>query len=110
MKRIQNGIFLNDRRTLTDADDLLAINLEYLYAEPEIKRVRTKKIGSGTKLVEPVFVEEDVEIGANCQIGPGVYIEKNVSIGDDVLLENSVVLRKTTIPADTVLHNNIIYR
>jgi len=103
-----NGIFLKNRLTLTTAEDLLAINLDYLYAQAQRDRVVTKNIGSHTNLVEPVFIEEGVEIGSNCQIGPGVYIEKNVRIGDDVQLENVVVLRNTTIATSTRLKDWVI--
>ena len=103
-----NGIFLKNRLTLTTAEDLLAINLYYLYALVQRDRVVTKNIGSHTNLVEPVFIEEGVEIGSNCQIGPGVYIEKNVRIGDDVQLENVVVLRNTTIATSTRLKDRVI--
>ena len=103
-----NGIFLKNRLTLTTAEDLLAINLDYLYAQVQRDRVVTKNIGSHTNLVEPVFIEEGVEIGSNCQIGPGVYIEKNVRIGDDVQLENVVVLRNTTIATSTRLKDRVI--
>ena len=103
-----NGIFLKNRLTLTTAEDLLAINLDYLYAQAQRDRVVTKNIGSHTNLVEPVFIEEGVEIGSNCQIGPGVYIEKNVRIGDDVQLENVVVLRNTTIATSTRLKDRVI--
>lgn len=103
-----NGIFLKNRLTLTTAEDLLAINLDYLYAQAQRDRVVTKNIGSHTNLVEPVFIEEGVEIGSNCQIGPGVYIEKNVRIGDDVQLENVVVLRNTTIATSTMLKDRVI--
>ena len=103
-----NGIFLKNRLTLTTAEDLLAINLDYLNAQAQRDRVVTKNIGSHTNLVEPVFIEEGVEIGSNCQIGPGVYIEKNVRIGDDVQLENVVVLRNTTIATSTRLKDRVI--
>jgi NDP-sugar pyrophosphorylase family protein len=103
-----NGIFLKNRLTLTTAEDLLAINLDYLYAQAQRDRVVTKNIGSHTNLVEPVFIEEGVEIGSNCQIGPGVYIEKNVRIGDDVQLENVLVLRNTTIATSTRLKDRVI--
>lgn len=103
-----NGIFLKNRLTLTTAEDLLAINLDYLYAQAQRDRVVTKNIGSHTNLLESVFIEEGVEIGSNCQIGPGVYIEKNVRIGDDVQLENVVVLRNTTIATSTRLKDRVI--
>ena len=103
-----NGIFLKNRLTLTTAEDLLAINLDYLNAQAQRDRAVTKNIGSHTNLVEPVFIEEGVEVGSNCQIGPGVYIEKNVRIGDDVQLENVVVLRNTTIATNTRLKDRVI--
>jgi bifunctional UDP-N-acetylglucosamine pyrophosphorylase/glucosamine-1-phosphate N-acetyltransferase len=106
---VVNGIFLKKRLTLTNADDLLAINLEYLYAIPENKQVHTDKIGSNTKLVPPLLIEGDVEIGSDCQIGPGVFMEKNVHIGDNVQLENAVLLRDTILPNNTVLRSNVIY-
>lgn len=104
-----NGLFLNSRLTLTSAHDLLAINLDYLYAMAQSYQAGSDNIGSNTKLVDPFFIEKDVEIGQNCQIGPGVYIEKNVRIGDDVQLENVVVLRDTIIAKNARLKNRVVY-
>jgi bifunctional UDP-N-acetylglucosamine pyrophosphorylase/glucosamine-1-phosphate N-acetyltransferase len=106
---IVNGFFLKNRQTLTTADDLLAINLEHLYAQPHCCQVETENIGSNTRLVNPVLIEKEVEIGANCQVGPGVYIEKNARIGNDVQLENAVVLREASIPGSTRLKDRVIY-
>ena len=104
-----NGTFLDNRLTLTTADDLLSINLEYLYAKQHFSQIETDLIGSNTRLIEPVFIEAGVEIGSNCQIGPGVLIEKNVQIGDNVYLKNTVVLRDTTIEKSTAWVNRVIY-
>ena len=103
-----NGLFLKDRLTLTTADDLLAINLDYLYAQAKSYQVGIENNQSHTILEKPFYIEEGVEIGSNCQIGPGVYIEKNVRIGDDVQLENVVVLRNTTISKNTKLKDRVI--
>lgn len=103
-----HGLFLQDRRTLTTADDLLAINLQFLDRQSDDSKVEAQQIGHGTKIIEPVYIEQGVVIGANCQIGPGVYIEENARIGEGVQLENVVILFGARIPDGVDLGDQII--
>jgi len=107
-KRV-NGLFLENRLTLTTAGDLLNINLEYLYTQQDSSQVGIENIGSKTELVKPIFIEAGVEIGAGCQIGPGVYLERDARIGDGAQLENVVVLRDTTVAKRTKFTDMILY-
>lgn len=91
------GLFLQNRLTLTTAEDLLEINLQFLNRQPETIKNEASQVGLGTKLVPPVYIEAGVEIGSNCRIGPGVYIEKGVRIEDNVKLEGVIVLKNAQI-------------
>jgi NDP-sugar pyrophosphorylase family protein len=102
------GLFLQNRITLTTKQDLLQINLHFLNNLAGSSQIETQKIGASTKLVKPVFIEAGVEIGSDCLIGPGVYIEKIARIGDGVHLESVVVLRESVIPDNLVIRKQIV--
>ncbi len=102
------GLYLQSRLTLTNPGDLLNINLNFLKNKAEARQVEPLEIGPGTKLLQPVCIEQGVVIGSGCQIGPNVYLEKNSRIGDGVQLENVVVLRGAVIPEGTRLHDQVM--
>ena len=70
--------------------------------------VKAQQIGHGTKIIDPVYIEQGVVIGADCRIGPGVYIEENARISNDVQVENVVVLRNIIIPESSELKCQVI--
>jgi NDP-sugar pyrophosphorylase family protein len=102
------GLYLQNRLTLTNAEDLLNINLHFLKDKAEECQVKAQEIGPGTNLLQPVCIEQGVVIGSECQIGPNVYIEKNARIGDNVQLENVVVLGGAIIPEGIRLHDQVM--
>jgi NDP-sugar pyrophosphorylase family protein len=106
--QLVRGLFLSTRLTLTTAEDLLELNLYFLKNEVKDYQVEAQEIGPGTHLIEPVFIEQGVVIGAGCKIGPGVYIEHDVQIGDHAQLENVVVLRGTAIPDGEILKDKVV--
>jgi len=97
------GTFMNERRQLTDMDDLLALNRYYLEQGVKESRVAPAKIGLNTQLTTPIAIDPDVKIGRNCQIGPNVYIEAGCKIGDGVIIRDAVILRDTVIEAETTV-------
>ncbi len=52
------------------------------------------KIGSSTKIMAKVVIEDGAVIGKNVVLYPGVYIGKDVSIGDNTLVRANVTIRE----------------
>ena len=102
------GFYLQNRLTLTNAEDLLTINLHFLKNKTEEYQFEAQEIGPGTNLLQPVCIEQGVVIGSGCKIGPNVYIEKDARIGDNVQLENVVVLRGAVISPGTKLSDQVV--
>jgi UDP-N-acetylglucosamine diphosphorylase / glucose-1-phosphate thymidylyltransferase / UDP-N-acetylgalactosamine diphosphorylase / glucosamine-1-phosphate N-acetyltransferase / galactosamine-1-phosphate N-acetyltransferase len=91
------GVFTESRLQLTNADDLLALNLHYLTTGNDTPQLAPRSVGQNTYLITPLRVEENTTIGPGCTIGPRVYIERNCHIGANVLIKDAVILRDTTI-------------
>lgn len=106
--QVVRGIFLDNRLTLTSAEDLLELNLHFLKTEVQDRQVEAREIGPGTQLVDPVYIEQGVVIGAGCEIGPGVYIEHDAQIGDNVQLENVIILQGAVVPDGGILRNQVV--
>jgi len=90
------GVLTADRLTVTNAADLLKINLHYLTATGD--RFVTGPIDPATQLIDPILIEPDTSIGANCIIGPTVYVESGATIGHGATMRESIVLRGAVVP------------
>jgi bifunctional UDP-N-acetylglucosamine pyrophosphorylase/glucosamine-1-phosphate N-acetyltransferase len=107
---VVRGLYLHNRLTLTTAEDLLKLNMYFLKTEVQDRRVEAQEIGPGTQLIDPVYIEQGVVIGAGSKIGPGIYIERDAQVGDRVQLENVVVLRGAVIPDGVLLRDQVVTR
>lgn len=93
------GVFTPERLQLTNAADLLALNLHYLATAQGVPKLSPAAVGEQTHLVAPLRIEDGTTIGPGCVIGPRVYIEGNCRIGANVHLQDVVVLRDSVIEA-----------
>ena len=91
------GVFTGNRLQLTNAADLLALNLHYLSIGSEPPHLAPLSIGPHTRLVTPLRIEEGTTIGPDCVIGPRVYIERDCRIGDGAYIEDAVILRGSVV-------------
>ncbi len=90
------GVLTSDRLTVTNAADLLKINLHYLAATGD--RLVNGPIDPATNLIDPILIEAESSIGNHCTIGPAVYVESGATIGHGVTVRESIVLRGAIIP------------
>lgn len=102
------GVTIQHRLTLTDATDLLALNREYLIHGGDRPQLAPRTVGPGTRLITPLRIEQDTEIGRSCVIGPNVYIERDCRIGEAVTLRDAVVLRGAIVEAGEVKLNQVV--
>lgn len=101
------GFFVSKRFTVTNARDLLNVNLYYLkYLQQSV--YSPQGIPPGTSIYPPVYVENGTSIGTNCSIGPNVYIESNVTIQDNCTIKNAVILRHSNVPQNSSIENMVI--
>lgn len=100
---------LSGRIDLTTPKDLLRLNLKYFKEIDSQHELILAEVGKGTFFTQPVLIEENVSIGANCRIGPNVYIEPGCTINDNVDLTNVIVLRNRVVPSGSVENQKIIY-
>lgn len=102
------GVFTPFRLEVTNARDLLALNLHYLTTTKGASDSRPKEMGETVRWIEPVQVEEDVAIGDGCTIGPNVYLERGCCIGAGATVRNSVVLRNGFVEAGQTVENRVV--
>jgi UDP-N-acetylglucosamine diphosphorylase / glucose-1-phosphate thymidylyltransferase / UDP-N-acetylgalactosamine diphosphorylase / glucosamine-1-phosphate N-acetyltransferase / galactosamine-1-phosphate N-acetyltransferase len=102
------GLLLPNRLTLTDAADLLAINLHYLVQEAPAELDPSVILSVNTRLFPPYRIEAGVTLGAGCTLGPGVYLESGCTLGAGATLQEAVVLRGGRVAAGEQIRNKII--
>ena len=100
------GVLTPDRLTVTNANDLLKINLHYLAATGD--RLVNGPIDSATQLIDPILIEAESSIGANCTIGPAVYVESGATIGPGATVRESIVLRGASVPPGAYIVHQVI--
>ena len=102
------GVFANHRLTITNPKDLLYANKLYLNQY----KYRTNKIfgsiGSNSKVIPPVHIEEGSIVGKSCSIGPNVYIESGSIIEDHVMIRDSVLLHGVRVVQGSTIQNQIL--
>jgi glucose-1-phosphate thymidylyltransferase len=92
------GVLTAEREQVTNAADLLALNLHYLDAM--VGEVRCESpLPSDVQVVAPVVIEAGVEIAPGATIGPRVYIERGAQIGPGARLADTLVLRRAEVKA-----------
>ncbi|MBP7687534.1 MAG: NTP transferase domain-containing protein [Thermoflexales bacterium] len=100
------GVLTPDRLTVTNANDLLKINLHYLATTGD--RFVNGPIDPATQLIDPILIEAESSIGANCTIGPAVYVESGATIGHGATVRESIVLRGASVPPGAHIAHQVI--
>ncbi len=103
-KDVRGEIF-GKRKTLTNADDLLRLNLDWLGMENHAKFNGSQQRVS---LFSPYLVEPGAEVAENCIIGPNVFVETSSKIGKGAVVRNAVILRNAIVPGGAVIENQVV--
>lgn len=65
-------------------------------------------IGEGTRIINPVIIENDCKIGKNSIIGPYTHIMKGTTIGDSCSIMNSIIFEHVQINNEVKIENSTI--
>ena len=98
------GMLISGRKTVSSADDLLRINLEYL--KDSSNEILSPLNGATTS--GPLQIDPNVTIGQNCSIGPNVYLERNCFLENNVTIKNSIILSGARISAGSSVNNQVV--
>lgn len=101
------GVLTDSRQQVTDAADLLALNLQFLNQEKSLCLCHSP-LPRETRLIPPVVVEAGVEIAEECVIGPAVYVEQGSRVGHGSRIESTLVMRGAEVQPGEVHVGEII--
>ncbi len=99
------GMTAAGRRQVTNAADLLALNLIYLAQQ---NGALPDGIASDVLLQPPVLVEPGAVVQSGCRLGPRVLVERGALVGAGADVADAVVLRDTIVPAGAYVRNQIL--
>lgn len=102
------GLMAEKRFTLTNSDDLLAINRHFLSLLDGSHLPKVVEVGKDTEFIAPVWIEAGSQIGRDCRIGPCVYLETGCKIGDGADIRNAVILRGSQIPSGAQVDDRVL--
>jgi NDP-sugar pyrophosphorylase family protein len=79
------------------------------FLQTHLKRSKIENfIGDYPTFIEPVHLEDNVEIGDDVLLGPNVYIGKNSKIEDYVEISNTIIFDNVLIGENIKLDNCVI--
>jgi NDP-sugar pyrophosphorylase family protein len=102
-----SGVLTNARQQVTNAADLLSLNLHHLGVTPSLLSCDSS-LPSDLRLIPPVVIEAGVTAGTGCVIGPFVYIERDAVIGAGARVAETLVLRRAEVMAGQNIVNEVI--
>ncbi len=102
------GIMTEQRFHLTSAADLININMHYLAKDDHIRDLSQLDMGSDSKVINPVRIEDGTIIGSNCLIGPYVYIQRDCYIPSNVTIRNAVILKEACLTENSVIEDEVV--
>jgi glucose-1-phosphate thymidylyltransferase len=103
------GVITPSREQVTNAADLLALNLAYLAQTPDLLQL-AGTVAVDVRLTPPVVVEAGAEVAAGCDLGPGVYVEAGATLGAGARLAECLVLRGAVVEAGSRIIGQMVAR
>lgn len=101
------GVHVEERMTLTEPDDLLAINCHFLHHDPG-SAVIEAQIPADVTIVPPVRIENGVRLGSRCEIGPEVYLESGSSVRERAIVRRAIVLQDGVVKEGQFVDRRVI--
>ncbi|PJF29903.1 MAG: hypothetical protein CUN52_06000 [Phototrophicales bacterium] len=86
--------------------DLLTLN-RHLLDEGQDAHILSE-LPYTVKIIPPVRIDPQVNVGQGAKIGPHVYLERGASVGHDVILKDCIVLNKANVPSQKSLTSTIL--
>ena len=100
------GVLTETRQQVTNAADLLSLNLHYLDESPGAIRCESP-LPEDVKLIAPVIIEAGAAIGSGCVLGPRVYVEAGATIGAGAVVADTLVLRGAEVSPGAYIHGEV---
>lgn len=95
------GRLSNARWQVTDADDLLRINQQFL-------ALGQTRDDPRAVCEPPVYIGAAARLGTGVRLGPDVVVEDGATVGDGAVLRRAVVLRDAVVPAGAVVEREVL--
>ena len=86
----------------------LKTTFEYIFENRHNNCCLSKQKLYESKLINPIHMGKNFQIGNNSIVGPMTSIGNNVKIGNKVFLKNSIVLNNTNIESNQKFSNCVI--
>ncbi|MCC6169495.1 MAG: NTP transferase domain-containing protein [Caldilineaceae bacterium] len=103
------GVLLDRREQVTNAADLLALNLHFLDAMPEPCAVEPgAQLAADVTLHPPVRIDAGAQVGRGARVGPGVYVEAGSRIGAEAQIRQALVLRGAVVADGAVIQGQVV--
>jgi len=102
------GVRAEERLQVSTPEDLLGLTRHLLASEFQPGDLLSARRDGGTAFVEPLRIEDGVEIGEGCEVGPEVFLESGCRIGRGAVIRRSIVLRGGRVAAGAAIEDQVV--
>lgn len=102
------GVRAAERYQVSTTKDLLELTRRLFPDRGQAADIERALSGDGTTLIEPLSIEPEVVIGADCEIGPEVFLENGCRIGDRAVVRRSIVLRGGRVADGETVEDRVV--
>ncbi len=103
------GQMMGKRMTLTNPQDLLALNRHFLQSDPACAVVEAE-IPADVAILPPVRIAREASVASGCQIGPDAYLEGGSRVGAEAIVHRSIVMHGGSVKPKCVVDDAVISR
>ena len=102
------GVRTAERHQVSTPEDLLELTRRLFPDRRQAADIERALSGEGTTLIEPLSIEPEVVIGADCEIGPEVFLENGCRVGDGAVVRRSIVLRGGRVADGETVEDRVV--
>lgn len=102
------GIHAEERQQVSSPEDLLNLTRLCFARCRQTQKVTPAAVVSGSRLVEPLYVEDGAVVGDGCELGPEVFLESGCEIGRGAVVRRSIVLRGGRVAEGETIEDRVV--
>jgi bifunctional UDP-N-acetylglucosamine pyrophosphorylase/glucosamine-1-phosphate N-acetyltransferase len=102
------GVRAGSRLQVSSPTDLLNLTRRILSSASEAQPVDPGNVDRSVSLVNPLRIEEGVDLGEGCVIGPEAYLETGCEIGRGAVVRRSIVLRGGRVDDGATVEGQVV--
>ncbi|MBN2046801.1 MAG: NTP transferase domain-containing protein [Anaerolineaceae bacterium] len=103
------GVRTDWRITLTNVDDLYAMNQFFLRKDQPAVVEDGARVAADAELIAPYYIESGARVESGAKLGPNVYVGAGCAVGANVVIADSLVLERVQVGDGEEIRGRLVY-